>query len=210
MNDQPKIKVYIVEDDPDIRSAFSLIIDQSTKFKVIGAFESFEESLKGFAAEIPDVVMMDIQLPGISGIEATRIVREKYPTVEVVIVTVFEDDEMVFEALKAGASGYITKGSNYLELINALEEIVKGGAPMSSRIARMVIHNYHVNLNSPLTKRERQILQMVAGGKTYTMIGEELNISKETSKTHIRNIYAKLHVHSKSGAIAKANADRLI
>ena len=206
----PRIKIFIIEDDPDIRSAFTLIVDQSKKFKVAGAFESFEEAIKNFTADVPDLVMMDIQLPGTSGIEATKQIKERFPSVEVVIVTVFEDDEMVFEALKAGASGYITKGSNYLELMNALEEIVKGGAPMSSRIARMVIHNYHVNLNSPLTKRERQILQMVAGGKTYTMIGEELNISKETSKTHIRNIYAKLHVHSKSGAIAKANAERLI
>src|SRR5687768_15853870 len=108
------------------------------------------------------------------------------------------------------SSGYITKSANYMELLSALEEIIRGGAPMSSRIARMVIDNYHINPNSPLTKRETTILQLISEGKTYTQISEELFISKETAKTHIKNIYSKLQVNSKSEAIAKANVEKLI
>lgn len=126
------------------------------------------------------------------------------------MVTVYEDSELVFEALKSGASGYITKSSNYVELLTALEEISRGGAPMSSRIARMVIDNFHVNPNSPLTRRETEILQLISEGKTYTQISEELFISKETSKTHIKNIYSKLQVNSRAEALAKANQDKLI
>jgi DNA-binding NarL/FixJ family response regulator len=123
---------------------------------------------------------------------------------------VYEDSELVFEALKAGASGYITKSANYMELLSALEEIIRGGAPMSSRIARMVIDNHHINPNSPLTKRETTILQLISEGKTYTQISEELFISKETAKTHIKNIYSKLQVNSKSEALAKASVEKLI
>ena len=119
-------------------------------------------------------------------------------------------NELVFEALKAGASGYLTKSTNYMELINSLDEIQKGGAPMSGRIAKMVIDHFHVNPNSPLTRRETEILRMVADGKTYIQISEKLFISKETAKTHIRNIYAKLLVKSKSAAIERAHADKLI
>jgi DNA-binding NarL/FixJ family response regulator len=137
-----------------------------------------------------------------NGIQGSKIIKDKSPHTDIVMVTVYEDSELVFEALKAGASGYITKSANYMELLSALEEIVKGGAPMSSRIARMVIDNFHVNPNSPLTKRET--------GKTYTQISEELFISKETAKTHIKNIYSKLQVNSKSEAIAKANLEKLI
>lgn len=207
---QVKKKVFIVEDDGDIRRNFSLIINSSDRFQVIGSFGTFEEAEKQYFKTIPDIVLMDIHLPGINGIEATRLLKERHSQSEIIIVTVFEDDEMVFEALKCGASGYITKSSNVLELLSALDEITKGGAPMSSRIARMVIRNYQINLNSPLTKRERQILNMLAAGETYTTIAEELNISKETSKTHIRNIYAKLHVNKKADAIALAHKERYI
>ena len=153
---------------------------------------------------------MDIELPGMNGIKGTKLIKEKYAQAEVIMVTVYEDSDLVFEALKAGASGYITKSANYMELLSALDEMVRGGAPMSSRIARMVIDNFHVNPNSPLTKRETEILQLISEGKTYTQISEELFISKETAKTHIKNIYSKLQVNTKSEAIARANQDKLI
>ena len=130
----------------------------------------------------PEIVLMDIELPGMNGIQGTKIIKDKSPHTDIIMVTVYEDSELVFEALKAGASGYITKSANYMELLSALEEIVKGGAPMSSRIARMVIDNFHVNPNSPLTKRETEILQLISEGKTYTQISEELFISKETAR----------------------------
>jgi DNA-binding NarL/FixJ family response regulator len=205
-----KKRVLIVEDDQEIRNSFSLIVNSSQKFMVINAYCSCEEALENLNRDKPEIVLMDIELPGMNGIQGTKLIKEKLPHSEIIMVTVYEDSELVFEALKAGASGYITKSANYMELLTALEEIMKGGAPMSSRIARMVIDNYHVNPNSPLTKRETEILQLISEGKTYTQISEELFISKETAKTHIKNIYSKLQVNSKSEAIAKANLEKLI
>lgn len=205
-----KKRVLVVEDDLEIRNSFSLIVNSSQKFMVVNAYSNCEEAIANLNRDKPEIVLMDIELPGMNGIQGARHIKEKHPHTDVVMVTVYEDSELVFEALKAGASGYITKSANYLELLTALEEITRGGAPMSSRIARMVIDNFHVNPNSPLTRRETEILQLISEGKTYTQISEELFISKETAKTHIKNIYSKLQVNSKSEAIAKANLEKLI
>lgn len=204
-------RVLIVEDDPEIRNSFSLIVNSSPKFTVVNTYASCEEAIKHLHTDKPDIVLMDIELPGgMNGIQGTKVIKDKLPSADIVMVTVYEDSELVFDALKSGASGYITKSANYLELLSALDEIVKGGAPMSSKIARLVIANFHVNPNSPLTKRETEILTLISEGKTYTQISEELFISKETSKTHIKNIYAKLQVKSKSEALAKASLEKLI
>lgn len=205
-----KKRVVLVEDDQEIRESFSLIVNSSQRFTVVGAYGNCEDAIAALNRDKPEIVLMDIELPGMNGIRGTQIIRDKSSSTEVIMVTVYEDSDLVFEALKAGASGYITKSANYTELLSALDEIVRGGAPMSSRIARMVIDNYHINPNSPLTKRETTILQLISEGKTYTQISEELFISKETAKTHIKNIYSKLQVNSKSEAIAKANHDKLI
>jgi DNA-binding NarL/FixJ family response regulator len=205
-----KKRVMIVEDDQEIRNSFTLIVNSSQKFMVVNAYGTAEDAIANLNRDRPEIVLMDIELPGVNGIHGTKVIKDKSPHTDIVMVSVYEDSELVFEALKAGASGYITKSANYMELLSALEEIVKGGAPMSSRIARMVIDNFHVNPNSPLTKRETEILQLISEGKTYTQISEELFISKETAKTHIKNIYSKLQVNSKSEAIAKANLEKLI
>lgn len=205
-----KKRVMIVEDDQEIRNSFTLIVNSSQKFMVVNAYGTAEEAIANLNRDKPEIVLMDIELPGVNGIHGTKVIKDKSPHTDLIMVSVYEDSELVFEALKAGASGYITKSANYMELLSALEEIVKGGAPMSSRIARMVIDNFHVNPNSPLTKRETEILQLISEGKTYTQISEELFISKETAKTHIKNIYSKLQVNSKSEAIAKANLEKLI
>jgi DNA-binding NarL/FixJ family response regulator len=206
-----KKRVLIVEDDPEIRNSFSLIVNSSPKFFVVNSYGSCEEAIKHLNSDKPDIVLMDVELPGgMNGIQGTKIIKDKHPHCDIVMVTVYEDSDLVFDALKSGASGYITKSANYLELLSALEEIMKGGAPMSSKIARLVIDNFHVNPNSPLTKRETEILTLISEGKTYTQISEELFISKETSKTHIKNIYSKLQVKSKSEALAKASLEKLI
>lgn len=205
-----KKRVVLVEDDQEIRNSFSLIVNSSPKFTVVNGYGDGEEAIKNLSKDKPEIVLMDIELPGMNGIQATKTIKDKFPSADIIMVTVYEDSDLVFEALKAGASGYITKSANYMELLSALEEIIRGGAPMSSRIARMVIDNFHVNPNSPLTKRETEILQLISEGKTYTQISEELFISKETSKTHIKNIYSKLQVTCKSEAIAKANLEKLI
>jgi len=205
-----KKRVLLVEDDQEIRNSFTLIVNSSQKFTVVNSYSNCEDAIENINRDKPEIILMDIELPGMNGIQGTKQIKDKSPHIDIIMVTVYEDSELVFEALKAGASGYITKSANYMELLTALEEIMKGGAPMSSRIARMVIDNFHVNPNSPLTKRETEILQLISEGKTYTQISEELFISKETAKTHIKNIYSKLQVNSKSEAIAKANLEKLI
>ena len=205
-----KKRVLLIEDDQEIRNSFSLIVNSSQNYVVVNGYSNCEDAIKHLQADRPDYVLMDIELPGMNGIKGTRIIKDKFPSAEVVMVTVYEDSDLVFEALKAGASGYITKSANYQELLAALDEIARGGAPMSTKIARMVIDNFHINPNSPLTKRETEILQLISEGKTYTQISEQLFISKETSKTHIKNIYAKLQVNCKSEALAKATMEKLI
>ncbi|MDQ2658488.1 MAG: response regulator transcription factor [Bacteroidota bacterium] len=205
-----KKRIVIIEDDSELAKGFELIINSSPRFTVINTYSTCEGATKNLKQDKPDVILMDIQLPGMNGIEGTRAIKNLNSLLEIIIVTVYDSSDVVFEALKAGASGYITKGANYTELLDALEEITQGGAPMSSRIARMVIENFRVNPDSPLTRRESQILSLISQGKTYTEIADELSISKETSKTHIRNIYQKLQVKTKSEALKKATNNRLI
>ncbi len=208
--DSSKVNVWVVEDDDDLREAYAAFIDNSDAFKVTGNFRTAEEALRHLKGELPEIILMDVELPGKSGIQCTSLIKDKFPAIKIIMVTVYEDNEIVFEALKAGASGYITKKSNYTQLISGLQEIVDGGAPMSGRIAKMVIENFHTNPNSPLTKREKEVLQMVASGKTFTQISEELFIGRETTKTHVRNIYQKLQVNCRAEAIARANKEHLI
>ncbi|HQQ96655.1 MAG TPA: response regulator transcription factor [Cyclobacteriaceae bacterium] len=210
MNYFSKRRVLLIEDDKILLDCFTYIINNSDKFIVVGSYTCGEEALVEMPRTRPDIVVTDIKLSSLSGIEVTRRIKEKYPQTEIIILSVYEDNDMVFNALKAGASGYITKSSNYLELMAALEEIVRGGAPMSSRIARMVIHNFHLNPESPLTQREKEVLHLIAEGKTYTQISEQLFISRDTARTHIRNIYSKLNVNRKSEAIDRATRDKLI
>lgn len=204
-------RIVLIEDDQELRECYKLMIKSVDKYLYINSYDSCEEAFSNLAKDRPDIVLMDIQLTGkISGIEGTRFIKSKYPQIDVVIITVYDDSELVFEALRAGASGYLTKSYNYLELVNSLDELTRGGAPMSSKIARMVINNFHSNPNSPLSEREKDVLKLIAEGKSYSQIADLLFISKETSKTHIKNIYSKLQVNSKSEAIELAKSKRYI
>ena len=144
---------------------------------------------------------------GISGIYE---IKKRMPGIEVIVNSIYEDSELVFQALCAGASGYITKNSNHNELLDAIEEVMSGGAPMSSRIAKMVVESFQKNPNSPLSPRETEVLELLSKGKSYSLIAKDLFITKETAKSHIKNIYSKLQVNSKSEAIAKAMQEKLI
>jgi DNA-binding NarL/FixJ family response regulator len=206
------IDVWIVEDDTFLRENFATIINMSDKFEVTQTFRSGEEAIKKLSKteRRPRIILMDIELPGMNGVRCTELIKEKYNQIIVIMVTVYDDSDLVFNSLKAGASGYITKSSNHEQLLAAIAEIQQGGAPMSSKIAKMVIASFHRNLQSPLSKRESQVLQLVAAGKTFTQISEELFIARETTKSHVRNIYFKLEVHCRADAIAKATKDHLI
>ncbi len=205
-----KTTVWIVEDDEFLRESYMQIVNSSEDFAVTRSFRTGEEAVKEIAGHQPDLVLMDIELPGMSGVECTSTLISKCPTLLIVMVTVYEDTEVVFNSLKAGASGYVTKSSNYQQLLDSLHQIVAGGSPMSSKIARMVIESFHKNPASPLSKRESEVLTLVAEGKTFSQVSDQLFIARETSKTHIRNIYRKLGVNCRADAIAKANKDHLI
>jgi DNA-binding NarL/FixJ family response regulator len=205
-----KIRILIIEDDQEIRHTYSVIINGSPRYEVVNTYASCHDAIRNFSIDHPDIVLMDIELPDMNGIQGTRVIKERFPKVEVIMVTVHEDNDWVYQALKAGASGYIAKSSNYHELLTALNEIVKGGAPISSHIARRIVEDFHISTTSPLSKRETEVLSLISQCKTYTQISEELLISKQTAKTFIKNIYAKLQVNSKSEAIAKATREKFI
>jgi DNA-binding NarL/FixJ family response regulator len=203
-------RVLIIEDDDIIRESFVSIINSSEKFLCIADYDTCEDAIKNLTEDSPQIILMDIGLPGISGIEGTRRIKRGYPKVDIIIVTVHDDDEKVFDALCAGASGYLTKNVNPDRLLESLGEVLRGGAPMSTNIAKMVIRSFQRNNDSPLTSRETEVLQQLARGKSYTMIADDLHINKETVRTHIKNIYQKLNVNSKAEALEKASKDRLI
>jgi DNA-binding NarL/FixJ family response regulator len=203
-------RVVIVEDDEIIRESFVSLINGSDKFLCIADYDTCEAAIKNLANDSPRIILMDIGLPGISGIEGIRRIKKVYSQVDIIVVTVHDDDEKVFDALCAGATGYLTKNIEPDRLLDSLDEVLKGGAPMTTSIAKRVIRSFQKSTDSPLTSRETEVLQKLSRGKSYTMIADDLNINKETVRTHIKNIYQKLNVNSKAEAIEKASKDRLI
>jgi DNA-binding NarL/FixJ family response regulator len=204
------IRIALVEDDKLIREGFTLLISSTYGYRVVGAYGSCEEALKHLAEDEPEVVLMDLELPGMSGIEGIEKIKKQRPKTNVIVVSVYDQPERVFQALCAGAGGYLTKNMQPARLLEAIKDIQEGGAPMSTSIARMVVSSFQKNRNSPLTARETEVLERLAKGKSYSSIAEDLFIDKETVRTHIKNIYWKLEVHSKADAIEKALKDKLI
>ncbi len=203
-------KIVIIDDNLDIREGFAAVIQSSGKYDVISHYDTCEQAIRNLAKDCPDIVLMDIELPGMSGIEGTSKILKNYPNTIVLIITVFEDSDKVFKSLCAGASGYIVKNSDISEVLRAIEEALAGGAPMSLNIASMVVRSFKLSPDSPLSERETQVLQGIAQGKTYTKIATELFINKETVRSHIRNIYQKLAVSSKADALRVAEDKRWI
>ena len=196
--------IIIIEDNSKIREGFAAAINSTGKYVVTGQYESCEDAIKDLGNSKPHVVLMDIDLPGMTGIEGTIKIKKTCPDCIVMIITVFEDSEKVFQSLCAGATGYLVKNSNLEEIVRAIDEALAGGAPMSLQIARMVVRSFKLANNSPLSARETEVLRGISEGKTYSKIALDLFISKETVRTHIKNIYQKLAVNSKSDAIKKA------
>ena len=212
MKDEREMKnrIEIVEDNDVVRDGLQLLINSMSDHIIVGAYVSCEQALKNLDKDMPDVILMDLDLPGMSGIEGTQRIKKRNPEIHIIVITVHEDSEMVFDALCAGASGYITKNANHSKLLDAIDEVQSGGAPMSGKIAMMVVGSFQKNHNSPLTLRETEVLELIAKGKSYSVIADELFIHKETVKSHIKNIYFKLHVNSKAGALEIARKNKLI
>jgi len=203
------IRVAIVEDDKDIREGLSLIIKNSDEFVLDNVYASGKEALDGMNSFAPQIVIMDIGLPDISGIECVRRLKEKKPDTLFMMCTVFEDDENIFDSLKAGATGYILKKMPAAKILESLTDLYNGGSPMSSQIARKVIQSFNTNKPSKsvdeygLSEREKEVLELLSHGFQYKQIADKLQLSIETVRTHIRNTYKKLQVQSRTDALNK-------
>ncbi len=210
------IRVLIYEDNKNLRISLVDLLSSDNEFTVVGDFPECTEVKNHIEAYLPDVVLMDIELPGINGIEGVKYIREVDKEVYVLVITVFDDSKLVFEALYAGANGYLLKKYIFERLINAIKDMLEGGAPMSPAIARMVINKMVDNTPDKkkeeyqLTPREMSVLTSLANGNSYKMIADDLSIRIDTVRSHIRNIYTKLHVQSQGEAISKAFREGLI
>lgn len=213
-NPQDAIRVAIVEDDRTTRDGLALLIGSTPGYCCVGAYRSLEESLRQLAAAAPNVVLLDIDLPGRPGSEGVPDILERCPGAVVLMLTVFDGQQHVFESICSGACGYLLKKTPPARLLEAIREVHEGGAPMSPEIARRVIRALGDTappvVAERLTPQETRLLALLAEGHSYRAAGEHLDITINTVRNHIRSIYEKLHVHSRSQAIAKALKGRLI
>lgn len=203
-----RIGVSVIEDDVPSREILADWISRARGFHCISEYGTAERAVASLPAENPDVVLSDINLPGMSGIECVRLLKPQMPNTQFVMLTVYEDSNHLFEALSAGASGYLLKQTSREDLLIALQDVHAGGSPMSSNIARKVVQSFRrevptLNESANLTPRELEVLQLLACGDLYKEIADHLKISIPTVNTHVRNIYEKLHVRSRAQAVAK-------
>lgn len=210
------IKVAIFEDNRSLREGLAAMIGGTPGFECVGAFPNCNNLLKNVALAKPDVILMDIEMPGLNGIEAVYLIREEYPEIKILMETIFDDDEKIFKSICAGAEGYILKHTSPAEIMEAIKEIYEGGSPMTPSIANRVLKMVKTrpeigNKESfDLSAREKEVLNCLVKGMSYKMIADTCFISIETVNVHIKNIYRKLHVHSKSEAVVKAIKGRIV
>lgn len=212
--DEP-ICVAIIEDRPSTREGLALLIDGTPGYRCVGKFGSVEEALRWMDRQSPHVLLLDIHLPGMSGSEGVRVLKEKFPAMQILMLTIYEEEEMVFESICNGACGYLLKRTPPAKLLEAIWEAHQGGSPMSPEIARKVVTLFQKTgppekLEHDLTPQEVRLLGLLAAGYSYQAIADRLKISINTVRDYIRSIYDKLHVHSKSEAVSKALRSRII
>jgi DNA-binding NarL/FixJ family response regulator len=209
MTETQTIKVAIVEDLRDIREGLAQLINATAGFRCTGVYASMEEAIDKIPHNLPDLVLSDIGLPGMDGISGIAILKERFPELLILMLTVYDDNERIFDALCAGACGYLLKKTPWAKLVDALKEAVQGGSPMSPEVARRVINLFR-EIKPPkeatheLTPHEVRLLRMLVEGHSYKTAANELHVSVNTIKFHLRHIYEKLQVHTKSEAVAKA------
>ena len=210
-----EIKVAIVEDERDIRECLTVLVNGTQGYACTGSYRTMEEALDQIPRRIPDVVLSDIGLPGMSGITGVRLLKERHPQLLMLMLTIYDDDERIFDAMCAGACGYLLKKTPPARLLESLKEAVNGGAPMSPEVARRVIALFR-EIRPPeradyhLTPHETRLLKLFVEGHNYKTAAAELRVSVNTVNFHVRNIYEKLQVHSRSEAVAKALLNRLV
>ena len=207
------ISVSIVEDSRGTRESLSELLKRSPGLRCVGAYANGEQALRELPGQVPDVVLMDINLPGMSGIECVARLKEKAPKTQVLMLTTYEEGDLIFESLRAGASGYLLKNMPPSELVHAVEQVHAGGSPMSMHIARKVVSHFQ-RIKQPssemetLTKREQEILALLAKGFLYKEIADQLGISLSTVRAHLHTVYEKLHVQSRTEAVVKYLGER--
>lgn len=207
------VKILIFEDNTNLREGLCQLLMLREEFQIVGNFGEARQAREIVINCRPDVILMDIDMPGINGVEAVRQIREYDLTTQIIMLTVFDDNSHVFDALMAGANGYLLKRNVSDRLVLAIQEVLEGGAPMSPSIARLVIDQLHVQKPTNqymLSEREKEILRSLSKGNSFKLIAADLGISFETVRTHIKRIYDKLHVHSQGEAISKALHEKLV
>ncbi len=197
------IRISIVEDDQQFRQMLEEYLSQAEGFLCVSAYDEPRMALRHLASNQPDVVLMDLQLPGMSGIDCVAALRQLAPTIRAVMLTVFEQDEQVFQSLAAGAYGYLVKRTPPPMILDAIREVHAGGSPMSAHIARKVVASFHQSASGTLSPQEREVLTLLARGDTYAHIAQQMDIAVHTVRNYIRRIYDKLQVHSRTAAVAK-------
>lgn len=211
-----QIKVSIFEDSKHLRESLYYLVNGTEGFVCSGAYANGTDLLFNLKRSLPDVVLMDIEMPGINGIEAVKIIKKELPAIQVLMQTVFHDDENIFKAICAGASGYILKTTSPAGYIEAIKDVYNGGSPMTGSIARRVLEIFQKNITPAngndykLTPKEKEILQHLIKGKSFKMIAADTGSSYETVRTHMKNIYAKLHVNSNTEAVTKVLQEKIV
>jgi DNA-binding NarL/FixJ family response regulator len=209
MDELQPIKIAIYDDNAELRYSLSILLAQVDAFTLIGAYPDAQQIIENCNFQLPDVILMDIDMPGISGIEAVALVRKNFPSIKVLMLTVFEDNHKIFESICNGAVGYILKKTDPTILLDAVKQAYEGGAPMTNSIATQVLQMFREHAptkeeNLDLTERERKILTLLTKGHSYKMIASESQLSIDTVRFYIKKIYEKLHVHSMTEAVSKA------
>lgn len=212
------LRIAIFDDNKNIRDSITMLLQTESSFEVAGSFSNVFDCVNDVMECRPDIVLMDIEMPGMNGIEAVHLIKKEFPQVQILMQTVFEDDERVFDSICAGASGYILKNHLNTKLVEAIKELQFGGSPMSPTIARKVFNKLQqipqVKKEKvpdyQLTPREKEVLGCIVNGLSYKMIGAELHISYETVRSHVKKIYEKLHVASLTEVVAKAINQKIV
>jgi len=209
---EKKIAVSIVDDETDLRESIIRYLDLSGEFQCVSGYARAEDAVAGLPDDGPDVVLMDIKMEGMNGIECVRRLKEKIPLVQIIMLTVFEDSDLIFDALRAGATGYLLKSQPPEKLLEAIRDVVAGGSPMSASIARKVVQLVRASDRSEtaniddrivLSERQRQVLDLLAAGQPYKLIADNMGVSIHTVRSYLRRTYEKLQVHSRTEAVAK-------